>query len=117
MLQSFGGTELVVKWCDDRRGSVLRMADEKFLDSKRNVIDGYMYESGSGQLVIDTHESDEKHLLSKASHVEQPLYRCRTYLRDLVPKEWLNQRGKILIDHTVTTAGDVVAVQIAFIPG
>jgi hypothetical protein len=93
------------------------MADESFMETKRETVDGYMYESGNGQLVIDTHVSDVQHLKSKASHADQPLYRCRTYVKDLVPKEWLATRGKILIDRTVLPNGEVVAVQLAFIPG
>lgn len=80
------------------------------------MVDGYVYETTSGQLVIDEHPTDEAHLRSKATHAEQPLYRCRTYVRDLLPKEWRGKLGKILIDRTVTTTGEVVAVQIAFIP-
>lgn len=98
-------------------GSVPRMADDKFMDVKREVIEGYAYVGGGGQLVIDAHPSDEQHLRSRATHTEQPLYRCRHYLRDLIPKEWLDKKGKFLVDRTVTTTGEVVAVQIAFIPG
>lgn len=93
------------------------MGDDKFMETKREVIDGYAYENSGGQLVIDEHPSDEQHLRAKATHTEQPLYRCRTYLRDLVPKEWHGKKGKFLVDRTVTTTGEVVAVQIAFIPG
>jgi len=93
------------------------MGDESFMDVKRETVDGYAYESGNGQIVFDTHSSDDEHLRAPATHTEQPLYRCRKYLRDLIPKEWLDKRGKILIDRTVTTTGEVVAVQIAFIPG
>jgi len=83
---------------------------------KREEVEGYLYQSGNGQLLIDAHASDEQHLLAQATHKEQPLYRCRTYVRDLVPKEWLNRRGTFLIDRTVTSQGEVIAVQIAFVP-
>lgn len=87
-----------------------------FLETKREEIEGYAYESGSGQLIIDAHPSDEAHLKAKATHTEQPLYRCRQYVRDLIPKEWRGKNGKFLIDRQVTADGEVVAVQIAFIP-
>ena len=90
--------------------------DAPFLETSRQVVDGFVYESASGQIVIDEHQTDEAHLRSKATHAEQPLYRCRTYVRDLVPKEWCHKPGKILIDRTVASTGEVVAVQIAFIP-
>jgi hypothetical protein len=87
-----------------------------FLETKREEIAGYVYESGNGQLVIDPHESDEQHLLAQATHAEQPLYRCRQYVRDLIPKEWRGKKGKILVDRQVTADGEVVAVQLSFIP-
>ncbi len=87
-----------------------------FLETKREEIDGYCYESGSGQLVIDAHSSDEAHLKAKATHTEQPMYRCRQYVRDLVPKEWRDKKGKFLVDRQVTPQGEVVSVQISFIP-
>ncbi len=86
------------------------------METKREVVEGFLYESSSGQLVIDTHPSDEQHLRSRATHTEQPLHRCRTYVRDLVPKGWLNTRGKILVDRTVTKYGETVQVAISFIP-
>lgn len=87
-----------------------------FLETKREALDGYLYENSGGQLVIDVHPSDEQHLKAKATHTEQPLYRCRTYVRDLIPKEWRDRKGKVLIDRQVTPTGEVVAVQISFIP-
>lgn len=90
--------------------------DVKHTETKREVVEGHAYESGNGQLIIDAHATDEQHLLAQATHDSQPMYRCRTYIRDLVPKEWLNKRGKFLIDRQVTPQGDVIAVQIAFIP-
>ena len=86
------------------------------MTTKQEVLEGFAYENSSGQLIIDEHASDLMHLRAKATHTEQPLYRCRTYVRDLLPKEWLNKKGKFLIDRTVTEHGEVVAVQIAFIP-
>jgi hypothetical protein len=86
------------------------------MDTKREIVDGYAYVSGNGQLVIDRHFSDEEHLLSPATRKEQPLYDCRKYLKDLIPAEWLDRPGKFLIDRTVTTTGEIVAVQLAFIP-
>lgn len=85
-------------------------------EMKREEVEGTMYQSGNGQLLIDSHDSDVQHLLAQATHFEQPMYRCRTYVRDLVPKDWLNRKGTFLIDRTVTSQGEVVAVQIAFIP-
>lgn len=87
-----------------------------FTETKREEIEGYAYESGSGQLVIDAHPSDEAHLKAKATHHDQPLYRCRSYVRDLIPKEWRGKKGKFIVDRQVTETGEVIAVQIAFIP-
>lgn len=87
------------------------------METKREVVDGFLYESGGGQLVIDEHPNDVAHLKAKATHVEQPLYRCRHYVRDVIPKEWLDKRGKILIDRIITKDGEVMQVSIAFIPG
>ncbi len=88
----------------------------KYTDTKREVIEGHAYESGNGQLIIDAHATDEEHLLAQATHDSQPMYRCRTYLRDLIPKEWRGKKGKFLIDREVTSHGDIISVQIAFIP-
>jgi hypothetical protein len=87
-----------------------------FLETKREEISGYAYETSSGQLVIDLHPSDIEHLKAKATHDTQPLYRCRQYVRDLMPKEWLGKNGKFLIDRQVTLDGEVLTVQISFIP-
>jgi hypothetical protein len=92
------------------------MADETFMEVKREILEGFAYASSSGQIVIDAHPTDEAHLKSRATHNDQPLYRCRHYLRDLIPKEWLGTKGQFLIDRTVTTTGDVVSVQISFVP-
>ncbi len=85
-------------------------------EMKREEIEGHLYQSGNGQLLIDAHASDEEHLTAQATHFEQPMYRCRQYIRDLVPKEWLNKRGTFIIDRTVTSTGEVIAVQIGFVP-
>jgi hypothetical protein len=87
-----------------------------FLETKREELDGYVYESSNGQLVIDSHTSDEQHLKAKATHDTQPMYRCRQYVRDLIPKEWRDKKGKFFVDRQVTPQGDVVSVQISFIP-
>ena len=92
------------------------MGEATFMETKREVLEGFAYANGSGQIVIDACASDDQHLGAKATHTEQPLYRCRTYLKDLIPKEWLNQKGKFLIERTTTIQGEVVAVQIAFVP-
>jgi hypothetical protein len=86
------------------------------METKREVLVGFAYPSGNGQLVIDYHPTDEQHLNAEATHLIQPMYRCRTYVRDLLPPEWLNKRGKFFVDRQVTQQGEVMAVQISFVP-
>jgi hypothetical protein len=95
------------------------MQDEKipFSEVKQVVVPGTMYQSANGQIVIDEHASDEEHLLAPAMHQEQPLYRCRTYLAEIFPKEWLGKKGKFIIDRVVLETGDVASVMISFVPG
>lgn len=88
-----------------------------FLDVRREHLDGYCYESGNGQLVIDLHQDDEEHLTSPATRDTQPLYDCRRYVKELVPKEWLGRKGRFYVDRSVVPAtGDVVSVTISFVP-
>lgn len=75
---------------------------------------GYAYVSGNGQLVIDEHPSDAEHLLSPQTRDTQPLYDCRVYLKDLVPKEWLGVRGQFTVRETTSDSGELVEVSIAF---
>lgn len=86
------------------------------METKRETIDGFAYESSNGQVVIDAHPSDEQHLLAPATHAEQPLHRCRVYLKDLIPRDWLGRPGRFFVDRTVTPDGDVLAVKLVFIP-
>lgn len=86
------------------------------METKREVVEGFIYETSGGQLVFDQHSTDVEHLKSKATHDTQPLYRCRKYVKELLPKEWLNKPGKIYIDRQVTETGEVMAVQISFVP-
>jgi len=70
----------------------------------------HCYISGNGQLVFDRHPSDEAHLLAKATRTEQPLYDCRTYLRDLIPKDWLGKHGTLRVSRMHTSQKTVVAI-------
>ena len=86
------------------------------MDTKREVINGYMYVSSNGQLVIDRHPTDKEHLLAAATRTEQPLHDCRTYVSDLVPKEWHSRRGQFLVYRITNDAGEILALQLALIP-
>jgi hypothetical protein len=94
------------------------MQNEKipFSETKQTVVCGTMYQSGNGQVVIDEHANDHEHLLAQATHHTQPLYRCRTYLAEIFPKEWLGKKGKFCIDRVVLETGDVASVMLTFIP-
>ncbi len=85
-------------------------------DTKRVTIDGYAYVSSNGQLVIDRHPTDEAHLLAEQTRGSQPLYDCRTYLTDLIPKEWLGKRGQFIVSSFVNHDGAVAALQLIFTP-
>ncbi len=74
----------------------------------------HCYISSNGNVVFDKHPSDQSHLTSPATRSEQPLYDCRVYLRDLVPKEWIDKRGTLRISR-MTTSKKVV-VSITFFP-
>lgn len=87
-----------------------------FTETKRETIDGYAYISGNGNLVIDTHPSDSEHLLARQTRDTQPLYDCRHYLGELIPKEWRNRRGTFFIDRTQSKEGEVFTVSISFVP-
>lgn len=83
----------------------------------REVVDervGYAYVSGNGQLVIDRHATDDEHLQAPATRESQPMYDCRMYLRDIVPEEWLDKRGRFTVRRTKSLDGEVVEVSIAF---
>ncbi len=85
-------------------------------DTKRVVIDGYAYVSSNGQLVIDRHPTDEAHLLAEQTRDSQPLYDCRTYLTNLIPKVWLGKRGRFIVSSFVNHDGAVAALQLIFTP-
>lgn len=85
-------------------------------NTKRAVIDGYAYVSSNGQLVIDRHPTDEMHLLAEQTRSSQPLYDCRTYLADLIPREWLGKRGRFTVGSFVNHDGTIAALQLIFTP-
>lgn len=85
-------------------------------NTKRMVIDGYAYVSSNGQLVIDQHPTDELHLLAAQTRNSQPLYNCRTYLADLIPREWLGKRGRFVMGSFVNHDGAIAALQLIFTP-
>lgn len=82
---------------------------------RHETIDGHIYTTRGGQVVIDSHATCEEHLLAQATHKEQPLYRCRRYLRELIPEEWMGKRGTVVVDRSVATNGEVVGVTISFL--
>ncbi len=82
----------------------------------RRVIFGCAYVSGNGQLVIDQHASDAEHLTAPQTRSEQPLYDCRVYFSDLLPKEWLGKRGEFTIHQVYDAGGEVAAFQVVFTP-
>lgn len=86
-----------------------------FVNVEREQIEGHIYTTRGGQVVIDKHATCEEHLLAQATHQDQPMYRCRRYLRELLPPEWLGKSGQFLIDRAVTTDGEVVSVTISFL--
>lgn len=75
---------------------------------------GCAYVSSNGQLVIDQHASDEEHLRSSQTRESQPLYDCRLYLNDVIPKEWLGRRGKFTVRRVTSVGGEVLEVSVAF---
>jgi hypothetical protein len=94
-----------------------QMEEVPFLEVKREaVLEGSIYTTRGGQVVIDSHPTCEEHLLAQATHAEQPMHRCRKYLRELIPQEWLGMDGQFLIDRAVNVAtGEVVTVSISFL--
>jgi hypothetical protein len=87
-----------------------------FTETKREAKCGRFYESNNGQLVFDLHPDDQDHLIAAATRIGQPLYDCRTYLKDVVPKEWLGKEGTLYLDRATTTDGEVVSVTLSFVP-
>lgn len=86
---------------------------------KRETVDdrfGYVYVSGNGQMVVDIHASDEEHLLALPTRVEQPLYDCRFYLRDVVPEGWRGKLGRLVVTREVGVDGSVTSVRLEFTP-
>jgi hypothetical protein len=79
-------------------------------------IDGYVYVSGNGQLVVDRHPSDHEHLIAKSERKTQPIHDCRVYLKDLIPDEWVGERGKLDVTRVFDCFGKVAAVQLVFTP-
>jgi hypothetical protein len=85
--------------------------------TERQEIDGQVYVSSNGQLVIDRCCSDTEHLLAYSTRDTQPLHDCRTYLRDLIPKEWIDAGpGTLSISRVSDHRGRVALVQLVFLP-
>lgn len=74
------------------------------------------YVSSNGQLVIDQHASDEEHLKALATRQSQPMYDCRFYWSDVMPKTWLGRPGKFTVHHAMDKDGNVVEVSVVFEP-
>lgn len=92
---------------------------EPSLEPALEVVDertGYVYVSSNGQLVVDQHGSDEAHLVSPATRLTQPLYDCRLYLKDVIPKEWIGLHGKLTVRVERGAKEWVSLVSIAFEP-
>lgn len=77
---------------------------------------GHVYVSNNGHLVIDAHETDEQHLLANQTNTEQPLYTCRTYINDVIPKEWIDKFGLFVVARTIDKDGDTTAITVRFTP-
>ncbi len=75
---------------------------------------GYAYVCSNGQLVVDSHASDDEHLMASATRASQPMYDCRMYVRDVIPTEWIGRHGKFTVRRTTALNGDVLEVAIAF---
>ncbi len=86
------------------------------VSAKHEVFEGYVYVSGSGQLVIDRHPNDKEHLLARSYRSEQPLHDCRLYLAALFPEEWRGRDGLLVVSRTMDDAGRVTLVQLSFTP-
>lgn len=87
-------------------------------DSKRtrqettiDRFDGHAYVSGNGKLVVDKHASDEEHLMASPSRDEHPLYDCRSYVDDVVPKAWHGKRVNVEVKQDATD-GVIRSVQL-----
>lgn len=78
--------------------------------------DGHLYVSSNGKLVVDEHSSDAEHLTASASRDSQPLYDCRTYLDEVVPKEWHGKRVDVEVMR-IEVGGEVRAVHVKITPG
>lgn len=77
---------------------------------------GHVYVSNNGKLVVDRHESDEKHLLAKQTNDTQPLYSCRAYVENVIPKEWIGKFGLFTVSKTIDKNGNTTAVNMMFTP-
>lgn len=55
----------------------------------------YVHVDASGRIYFDACKTDEEHLLSKATHLEQPLHRCRVYMKDLLPPDSIGKKGTL----------------------
>jgi hypothetical protein len=88
-----------------------------FTETERTHHHRHVYVSGSGELVFDDHETDLDHLRARATHDEPPLYRCRTYLRDLVPKAWIGKQGTLWLDRIISKdTGEQLGFAVYFQP-
>jgi hypothetical protein len=90
---------------------------EGTMEPTRKTVTGHMYVSGNGQIVIDSHPTDDAHLTSNQTRLEQPLYDCRTYISDLVPDAWIDKHGMLTVERVTDDNGDVVSVWLSFTPG
>lgn len=77
---------------------------------------GHLYVSGNGQLVIDQHASDVEHLTAQQTNDRQPLYTCRTYLTDVLPKWWVGEHGTLVATPVRDVDGRVRHVLLTFTP-
>ena len=83
---------------------------------RREIFNGCAYVSSNGQLVIDSHGSDEEHLTASQTRPSQPLYDCRKYVDTLFPKEWFGVPGKYVINYFTDSDDKIVAMTIIFTP-
>lgn len=85
----------------------------KLVVTESTAVEGHVYVSGNGKLVIDRCRDDHDHLTSRQTRHVQPLYDCRVYLEDLILEGWVGKHGEIVVDRTVVD-GVVVSVKLSF---
>ena len=66
-------------------------------EKQTRCFQGRAYIASNGQMVIDSCVDDTQHLCETKIVPPNDRPRCRMYLSDMIPKEWLNQRGNFIV--------------------